>query len=90
MNYAEWTSDILPDTVSETHRHVEGGVEIYSGSSAACPYCVTPLQMDFRWCDIRNERVTVSECVSSCATPEHRPVCWLGRIYRDEPLEGGS
>jgi hypothetical protein len=45
---------------------------------------------DTRWCDIRNVRVGVSECETSCAAPEQKPVCWLGRIYRDEPQEGGG
>lgn len=49
-----------------------------------------PVIEDKVWCDVQNRRVGVSVCASSCASPEHRPVCWLGRIYRDEPQEGGG
>lgn len=62
----------------------DGGGDLGSGGP------VPDRILDPIWCDIRGVRVDVSECVNSCAVPEHRPVCWLGRMYRDEPLEGGG
>lgn len=49
-----------------------------------------PVPDDVVWCDLRGIKVPVQECMDNCAAPEHRPVCWLGRTYRDEPLEGAS
>lgn len=49
-----------------------------------------PVPEDKVWCDLRGITVGVSECADNCVAPEHRPVCWLGRTYRDEPMEGGG
>lgn len=45
---------------------------------------------EFMFCPLQGKNVPMSECHDSCAAPEQRPVCWLGKMYRDEPLEGGS
>lgn len=34
---------------------------------------------DTVYCSLRGVMVGVSECVNSCAAPEQRPVCWLGK-----------
>lgn len=38
-----------------------------------------PVPEDEVWCGLRGQLVGVSECATSCAAPEARPVCWLGK-----------
>jgi hypothetical protein len=41
------------------------------------------------WCELRGVFVPSEECVTSCAAPEHRPICFLWRrpVERQVPDE---
>lgn len=38
---------------------------------------------DTIWCDLRGVQLDPNVCVTACVAPEHRPVCWMGRIRHE-------